>query len=76
MSDERLARVEDKLDRVAESLAAVATEIKGQARRTAALEKDFGPVRAHVARVDGAVKLISVVATILGVLAGLAKFLS
>lgn len=75
MSDERLQRIEHKMDQVVEkignidmTLAAQHVSLREHMRRSVALEKQVEPLRLHVAMVNGVIKflgLIAVMATIL-----------
>jgi hypothetical protein len=85
MEDQRLERIENKLDKAAEhlssidsTLAAQHVSLKEHIRRTAILEIEMKPVKNHVAVVNGILKLVGLIAAIGGGIEGvvaLAKYL-
>lgn len=69
--DKRLERIENKLDDTNEHLSAIDKTLAAQhvslvehIKRSDMLEKKLAPVEKHVAMVEGALKLIGVLATI------------
>jgi hypothetical protein len=71
MDEKRLTRIELKLDDISEhlgsidvTLASQHVSLKDHIRRTTALETALMPVKTHVNRVEGALKLITLIATI------------
>lgn len=71
MSDDRLERIEDKLDAVAERINKIDITLAGQhvslvdhIRRTALLEKAIVPIKKHVDAMQGAAKLIMIASAI------------
>jgi hypothetical protein len=76
--DRRLSRIEQKIDDSHEHLASIDKTLIAQhisledhIRRTALLESKLEPVEKHIAMVNGALKLLSVIALLLGIIAGL-----
>lgn len=72
--DKRLERMEVKLDDVSDHLSSIDVTLKGQhitlkdhIRRTALLEQDIKPIKRHVYMVQGALALITLLATIAGI---------
>ncbi len=70
-NDERLKRMEDKIDKVVDSvheinitLAAQHISLETHIKRTNILEKKLEPVERHVSMVQGAIKLIMIVSAI------------
>jgi hypothetical protein len=69
MSDDRLERIEIKLDHIADRLSSIDStlviqhsSLKEHTRRSLALEKQVEPLRNHVAMVSGAVKFLGIMA--------------
>lgn len=76
--DKRLERIEKKLDDSNEHLSAIDSTLAAQhvslrdhMRRTALIEQELRPIKAHVSRVEGALKLLAILAT----MAALVEFL-
>lgn len=76
--DKRLERIEKKVDDTNEhlssidiTLAAQHQSLRDHIRRTALLEQELKPIKKHVNMVDGVVKFLAVVATVLAVLKAL-----
>lgn len=72
--DKRLDRIEDKVDAISNKLqdtnvilAAQHESLKQHMRRTQLLEEAVKPIERHVSRVEGALKLLGVLATIAAV---------
>lgn len=83
MNDERLGRMENKLDRIAERLSSIDGTLQAQhvslaehIRRTELLEDQIKPVERHVVMVQGALKLIGLMAVLGGILGAVIEFLS
>lgn len=58
----------DKLDKIADSISRIDRTLAGQAvqladhiRRTQLVEDDIKPIKVHVARIDGAAKLLGII---------------
>lgn len=71
MDDKRLERIEVKLDDLSDHLASIDitlgqqhVSLKEHIRRTNILEKELVPVKRHVHMVEGALKLLGVLAAI------------
>lgn len=82
MEDERLTRIEEKLDRVVERIGSIDVTLAEQhlslrhhIKRTDLLEATVKPIKSHVDRVDGVVKFLGVVALVLGIAAAISKML-
>jgi archaellum component FlaC len=82
-TDERIIRIEDKIDKVVEhigsidsTLAAQHVSLKEHMRRTELLEQEIEPIKAHVDMVSGAVKLILFTAAICGGIEGIISLLT
>lgn len=76
--EERLNRIEEKLDRIVESQGAMQGDIREHIRRTAIAEdnieklsKAMAPVQEHVAFVRGLGKLLTILGTLIGGLAAI-----
>lgn len=72
MNDKRLERIESKIDTLTDKLAETNVILGKQhvsldyhIKRTDLLEKIVLPIKTHVARVDGAIKLIAIVSAAL-----------
>lgn len=65
--ENRLARIEDKIDQVIVEQAAQHVTLQEHTKRSTMLEEEMKPIRRHVAQVQGAIKLLS----LLGVIAGI-----
>lgn len=75
MDDKRLDRIETKLDDTNEklgsidsTLAAQHISLKEHMRRTAMLEKELKPIQKHVSMVQGALKLVSIIAMLAAII--------
>lgn len=73
MSDQRLSRIEDKLDKVVESisridvtLAAQHVSLEEHIRRTNILEDEVKPIKDHVNVMKALVKVVGILSAILG----------
>lgn len=82
MSDDKFERMESKLDRIVDKIGSIDITLHGQhvsltdhIRRTELLEEQLRPVEKHVAMVQGALKLIGLIALVGGILGGAAEFL-
>ncbi len=71
MDDKRLERMEVKLDDISDHLSSIDVTLGAQhvslrdhIRRTALLEKEIIPIKRHVNMVDGALKLLGIMAVI------------
>ncbi len=80
MDDKRLERIEAKLDDTNDHLASIDVTISLQheslrehIRRTALIEKELAPIRKHVYMVQGAIGLLAILATIIGLLKSMGK---
>lgn len=76
MDDNRLNRFEDKLDKILEkvsdaevTLAAHAVMLESASTRIRLLDSNFQPVKDKVSMIQGAIKFIGIVATVIGVVA-------
>ena len=78
-NDERvfkqLDRIEERLDRIDVTLARNTASLEEHMRRTALLEQEVKPIKAHVAMVNGVFKFLGAISLILGIIAGAAKLL-
>jgi uncharacterized protein YaaN involved in tellurite resistance len=79
MEDTRIARIENKIDRILETLASTATEVKNHKERADKLDAKFDseikPLREHVEGAKGAKALLSIIAIVAGVMGGVAEAL-
>lgn len=82
MDDRRLDRIEDKVDSISdklgatnEILAAQHESLKQHMRRSDLLEQAMKPLQKHVAMVDGALKLIGLLAAVAAIVELLLKLL-
>lgn len=83
MDDQRIARIEDKVDDVQRTvgsinvtLAAQHESLKEHMRRTQLLEDAVGPITKHVSHVEGGLKLLGVLTVLVGVITGVFELLS
>lgn len=74
MDNQRLERIEKKLDDTNDHLSSISITLTAQhislkehIRRTNLLESDMVPIKAHIQRVDGAVRLIKILSYIAGI---------
>lgn len=81
--EQRLNRVEEKLDSVKDAiaeinvtLAAQHESLKEHMRRTALLEHRMEPVERHVLALNGIVKIIGALSVAVGLIAGIVNLLS
>jgi archaellum component FlaC len=82
MDDQRLTRIEAKIDDLSEHLGSIDSTLAGQhavlrehIRRTAALEKKLEPVEKHVTIVHGIFKLIGVMGTVAAIVSTVLKLM-
>jgi hypothetical protein len=73
MSDERIIRIEDKLDRVIGEMSNIKVMLAadGEARknlddRVKHIEADLAPVKRHVTLIQGGMKFVGIVGVLLG----------
>lgn len=64
MDDLRLTRIEAKIDLIAIEQAKQHVTLKEHTKRSTMLEEEFKPLRRHVAQVQGAMKLLGILALI------------
>lgn len=81
MDDKRLSRIEMKIDDALEHLSSIDVtlaeqhmSLKEHMRRTALLEAEILPIRKHVDMMTGAIKMIGVIATVLGIVEAIIMF--
>ncbi len=81
--DDRLVRIEDKIDAVGQkigsidvTLASQHESLKDHMRRTELLEQSIEPIKKHVNMVSGALKLIGLLATIGAIIEGIVALLT
>lgn len=75
MDDQRLERIENKLDKFGDHLAAIDVTLAAQhvslethIKRTELLEQEVKPIQKHVDMVNGALKLIGILAMIAAII--------
>lgn len=66
--DSKVDRLDGRLDSVDKTLAVNTEQLAGHMRRTELLEADLKPIKKHVGHVEGGMKLLGVVAVIVGIL--------
>jgi len=78
--DKKLERIEIKIDNITghlgsidNTLTAQHVTLKEHMRRTALLEKEIAPIKKHVNMVQGAIALITLLATIIAIVGVLKK---
>lgn len=83
MEDNRLERIEQKVDKIDETLQTVNIVLAKQhvvleehVRRTNLLEQELKPVKLHVDRVEGVVKFLGLVGVLAAIIEGTVAFLS
>ena len=89
MSDEKLSKIEDKIDQVKEHIASIDITLAGQheslkahMRRSDLLERhlemvqaEIKPIERHVTMVNGALKLLGLTSIIVGCIAGVLEII-
>lgn len=82
MSDDRLNRIEGKVDKIVEHVSSIDVtlakqheSLKDHIRRSDLLEQKLIPVEKHVAMMQGALKLIGLMATLAGIAAAVIEML-
>lgn len=82
MDDKRLARIEEKIDDTNDHLASIDitlsaqhVSLKDHIRRTAILEAEIKPIRKHVDMMNGALKLMGIIALLIGIIEGVVALL-
>lgn len=73
--DKRIERIETKIDDIGERLGSIDItlaqqheSLKDHMRRTALLEAELHPVKKHVDMVEGAMKLITIIAAVFAII--------
>ena len=66
--ESKIDKLDSRLDDVDKTLVKQEAQLAEHIRRTNILEKELKPVKIHVERVNGAFKLLGIVASILGIL--------
>lgn len=75
MSDDtRLARIEDKVDKIDTTLAGIGVDVAYHIKRTDMLEAELKPLKTQLDMAAGAIKVLGLVATILTVLEAIRAF--
>jgi hypothetical protein len=69
--DSKLDLLDERLDSVDKTLVKQHEQLKYHIQRTNILESKLEPVEKHVAMVSGAIKLLMIVAALVGILAGI-----
>ena len=82
MSQDQITRLENKIDIIADKIASIDTTLAKQSiildehvRRTNLLEWKVDPIEKHVHMIQGALKLIGMVAIFIGILEALMKMI-
>ena len=82
MSQDQITRLENKIDIIADKIASIDTTLAKQSiildehvRRTNLLEGKVDPIEKHVHMIQGALKLIGMVAIFIGILEALMKMI-
>lgn len=80
---EKLDKIEKKLDVVIDRIGSIDVTLAKQhvsltehMRRTELLESDIAPIKKHVAMVHGALKLIGLVAVVIGAIEGIVAIIA
>ncbi len=75
--DKRLERIEDKVDNIKDHISSMDVTLQGQhvtlkehMRRTELLEQQVEPIKKHVEMMNGALKLLGVIATMIAIYEG------
>lgn len=83
MSDDKLHRIEEKVDKVVDSIARIDVTLAAQheslkyhIKRTDMLETDIKPLEAHVHAVQGILKMVGLVSVMAGVVAAMVEVLT
>lgn len=83
MSDERLIRIEDKIDRLAEHITSIDKTLIRQEdqlayhiKRTDLLESQIKPLENAKLKLDGAMKFVASIVGVISVIAAIAEILS
>lgn len=78
MDDKRLTRIEEKLDDTNDHLASIDItlgaqhiSLKEHIRRTTNIEEELKPIKRHVDMMNGALKLLAIIAMVLGIVEGI-----
>lgn len=73
--DQKLVRIEDKIDKINEKISSIDSTLASQheslkhhIKRTDLLEKELKPVRKYVDMINGALKLVGILATIAAII--------
>jgi septal ring factor EnvC (AmiA/AmiB activator) len=67
----KVDKIDERLDSIDKTLAAQHVSLKEHIRRTELLEADVAPIKTHVSKIEGALKLIGVVSLGIGIAVGL-----
>jgi uncharacterized protein YcaQ len=71
---EWLAKIDDRMDKQAETLARLTTSVEHHVKRTDLLEAELAPIKTHVAAFTGVAKSIFILGAVLGILKTLGLF--
>lgn len=73
---EQLEKINGRLGSIDTTLAVNTSSLQEHMRRTAIIEGDLKPIKAHVSRIDGALMVLGGLATLAGLIASFYKMLS
>ncbi len=73
---DKLDRIEQRLNNIDVTLAVNTESLKEHIKRTNLLEAAMEPIKAHVNRVDGALRFLGIVSLIVAIVTGLIKLFS
>ena len=72
--DKRLERIEGKIDEIMVEQAKQHVTLQEHTKRSTMLEEEMKPVRRHVAQMQGAMKLLGILALLAAILEGISAF--
>ena len=72
---DKLENIDEKVDNIDKTLATQAVELAEHTKRSTALEDEFKPIRASVLQIQGALKLLTVIGSLLAIIAGIKSLL-
>jgi len=73
---DKLDVIDDRVNNVSNVLATQAVILEEHTRRSTTLEDEFKPIRASVLQIQGALKFLTIVSTIVAILLGLQNLLT
>lgn len=72
---DKLSDIDEKVDNIDKTLAEQAVTLEEHTRRSTTLEDEFKPIRASVLQIQGALKLVTILGTLVAIALGIRSLL-